>query len=147
MKLNEATDYFNSLMIETNNKSEIKVYESFIGLISDLENMPFTDEELQAIEIKLDELDLESSPENRIKYLRKKLRNFKRYLQEEFSLISKGYYTAIGLSLGVAFGAAFGTMFGLSVGVSFGMIIGLIIGVYLDSEAKKQNRVLGIKSK
>ena len=142
MKLNVASDFFKNLGIETNTKSEIKIYESFIGLISNLENRNFANEELQAIETKLDELELESNPENRIKYFKKRLNEFKKYLKDKFSLISEGYYTAIGISLGVAFGAAFGSIYGLGTGVSFGMIIGLIIGAVLDSEAKKQNRVL-----
>lgn len=145
MKLNVAAAFFNSLRIETNKKAEIKIYESFIGLISNLENRNFANEELLAIETKLDELELKSNPENRIKYFRKRLNEFKKYLKDKFSLISEGYYTAIGISLGVAFGAAFGSIFGMGVGVAFGIIIGLIIGANMDSEAKKQNRVLKTK--
>jgi hypothetical protein len=70
------------------------------------------------------------------------LNEFKKYLKDKFSLISKGYYTAIGISLGVAFGAAFGSIYGLGNGLTLGMLIGLVIGAILDSEAKKQNRVL-----
>ena len=142
MKLNVASDFFKSLRSETNNASEIKIYERFIGLISNLENRNFENEALEAIETKLDDLKLKSNPPNRKKFFRKKLNEFKKYLSSKFSLISEGYYTAIGISLGVAFGAAFGSVFGLGIGVSFGMIIGLIIGAILDSEAKKQNRVL-----
>ncbi len=146
MKLNVAADFFKSLRDETNIKSEIKIYESFIGLISNLENREFTEEELKSIEIKLDELELKSNPENRIKYFRSRLNEFKKYLKDKLSLISEGYYTAIGIALGVAFGAAFGSLYEMGIGVTFGMIIGLIIGAYMDSEARKQNRVLKIKS-
>jgi hypothetical protein len=145
MKLNEASDYFEDLRIGTNKKSEIRVYESFIRLISNLVNRNLTNEELQSIEIKLDELDLKSNPANSIKYFRKRLNEFKKHLKDRLSLISEGYYTAIGLSLGVAFGAAFGSIFGMGNGIAIGMICGLAIGAYLDYEAKKHNRVLESK--
>ncbi|MBK8555641.1 MAG: hypothetical protein IPL65_07660 [Lewinellaceae bacterium] len=145
MKLHAATDLFKRLSIETDRKSEIKIYERFIGLISNLEERRFTHEELQAIEKKLDELDLKSNPENRIKYFRNRLNELKKYLRDNFSLISEGYYTGIGISLGVAFGAAFGSVFKMGVGVALGMMIGLVIGAYMDEEAKKQNRVLKSK--
>ena len=150
MKLNIAADFFKSLKAEANKKSEIKIYERFIGLISDLENRDIADEELQGIEKKLDLLELKSNPENRTKYFRKRLGEFKKYLRDKLSLISEGYYTAIGISLGVAFGAAFGSIFEIDNGgngVAFGIIIGLIIGVNMDAKAKKQNRVLDAKSK
>ena len=70
---------------------------------------------------------------------------FKAYLKEEFSLISEGYYTAIGMSLGMCFGVAIGTVFGVSgnsIGFALGMLIGLAIGRNMDIEAEKQNRVL-----
>ena len=145
MKLNATADFFKRLSIETDRKSEIKIYERFIGLISNLEERRFTHEELQAIEKKLDELDLKSNPENRIKYFRNRLNELKKYLRDNFSLISGGYYTGIGISLGVAFGVAFGSVFKMGVGVALGMMIGLVIGAYMDEEAKKQNRVLKSK--
>ena len=147
MKLNEASDYFKSLRDETNIKSEIKIYESFIGLLSNLENRSFTDEELHAIECKLDALNLKSHPVNNTKYFRKRLNEFNKYLNDKFSLVSEGYYAAIGISLGVAFGVAFGAVFGMGNGIAIGIIIGLIIGAYMDSSAKKQNRVLTTESK
>ena len=63
-------------------------------------------------------------------------------VKEEFSLISEGYYTALGMSLGMCFGVAIGAGFGgasVSVGVSLGMLIGLVIGRTKDVEAEKQN--------
>lgn len=145
MKLNIASDLFKSLMTETNKKSEIKVYENFIGILSDLKNRDLSEEQLESMEEQLDFLNLESNPENKRKYYNRKLNEFKKYLKESLSLISEGYYTGIGIALGVAFGAAFGTVFGLSVGIAFGMMLGLAIGAVKDSEAKKQNRVLQTK--
>ena len=145
MKLNAAADLFKSLIAETNHKSEIKVYENFIGILTDLNNRKLNENQLESMEEKLDLLDLKANPENRKKYYRRKLNEFKKFLKEEFSLISEGYHTAVGIALGVAFGAAFGSMFGMGVGVALGMVIGLVIGATMDSVAKKQNRVLNPK--
>ncbi len=149
MNINEATDFFKSILTDTDKKSEIKVYESFIAILSDLKDRELTEEQLQSIEVELKSLKLNAYPENKKKYFNKKLNAFKNYLKKELSLISEGYYTAIGLSLGMSFGVAIGAglgeSLGVSLGISLGMIIGLIIGVSKDTEAKKQNRVLKTK--
>ena len=145
MKLNAASDFFKSLILKTDNKPEIKVYESFIGIISNLESRDFKEEELQGIEDNLDMLKLTSDPDDRKAYYRKSLNTFKKYLKDELSLITEGYYTAIGIALGVAFGVAFGAAFGMGIGLVLGMVIGLAIGASKDSDATKQNRVLKTK--
>ncbi len=144
MKLAEATELFECLREEATRKSEIKMYDQFIGIILDLEDREFTIEEMQSIEVKLDDLDLAANPKNRKKYYRKRLEEFKSYLKDRFSLITEGYYTGIGLALGIAFGAAAGSIYGMENGISLGLIAGLLIGATLDAQAKKQNRVLGL---
>ena len=142
MKLGTAKGLFEDLIIETDNRSEIKVYESFIGIISELENREFDADELEDIEYNLDTLGLHSVQDNRKKFYKKNLGEFKKYLKDEFSLITEGYYTALGIALGLAFGMIFGSAIGVSNGLMFGMLIGLAIGASKDSEAKKQKRVL-----
>ena len=94
-------------------------------------------------------MDLKSNSENKKRHFRTKLNAFKTYLKDEFSLISEGYYTAIGLGIGMSFGVAIGASFGestgIALGISFGMIIGLVIGRNKDAEAEKQGRVLKTK--
>jgi ABC-type phosphate transport system permease subunit len=142
MRIDEASEFFKSLLSDTHSKSEQNIYENFIEILNDLKNRKLTEKQLQSMEEKLEFLNLEVNPLNKNKYYRLKLSEFKKYLKDKFTLISQGYYTAIGVSLGVAFGAAFGSLYGMGIGVAFGMIIGLIIGVYQDYEARKQNRVL-----
>lgn len=149
MNINKALGFFENLLTETDNKREIKVYKSFIAILTDLQNRNLTEAELLSIEKELDSLKLNANPEKKKRYFSKKLTAFKSYLKKEFSLISGGYYTAIGMSLGMCFGVAIGSSFGeslgISMGLSFGMFIGLIIGIAKDAEAKKQNRVLRTK--
>ena len=149
MNTNEAIAFFKSLLIKTNKKSEKRAYESFIAILSDLKDKNLTNEELYSIETELDKLKLIMDTETEKKYLSKKLANFKKYLKDEFSLVSQGYYTAIGMSLGMCFGVAIGSSIGGSsgtaLGVAFGMLIGLMIGKTKDDEVKKQNRTLRTK--
>ncbi len=125
MTINDTINFLESLLTQTDKKSEIKVYENFIAILSNLKNRELTNEELQSIEEELETLDLKSNPENKKRYFSKKLAEFKKYLKDKLSLISEGYYTAIGMSLG--------------------MIIGLVIGRNKDAEAEKQGRVLKTK--
>jgi len=149
MSINEALGFFENLLTETDNKREIKVHKSFIAILTDLINRNLTEEQLFSIGNELDSLKLNANPENKKRYFSKKLTAFKKYLKDELSLISEGYYTAIGMSLGMSFGVAIGASFGestgIALGISFGMIIGLVIGKTKDVEAEKQGRVLKTK--
>jgi mevalonate kinase len=150
MTIQEAYYFFESLKTETVNKSEIKVYEKFMLILSKLKNREFTKDEIQSIESELDRLNLKPNPENRKTYFKKALGKFEKYLKDTFSLTIKGYYTNIGLGLGSSFGVLFGIVvlsglersLGISFGLIFGMIIGLIIGRYMDSIALTEGRML-----
>lgn len=143
MKLDEASAFFKNLIIESDNKTEIKIYKSFISIFTDLNNRDLSEEQLKSIEEKLDSLNFNENSDNRKKHFKQKLNLFVGYLKEKLSLISKGYYSAIGMSLGMSFGVAFGAAFkNVSYGLIFGMLIGMLIGIAKDSKAKKEGKVL-----
>jgi len=150
MSLQEAINFFKSLKTETTNKSEIKVYEKFIHILSELHTREFAKEEIQSIEAELDTLKSNSNPENRNKYFRKALSKFEKYLKDTFSLTSKGYYSKLYGGLGLTFGILFGIVFlsswerslGISLGLSIGMVVGFTIGRYMDAQAKVAGKVL-----
>lgn len=143
MKLDEASAFFKNLIIESDNKTEIKIYKNFISIFTDLNNRDLSEEQLKSIEDKLDSLNFNENSDNRKKHFKQKLNLFVGYLKEKLSLISKGYYTAIGMSLGMSFGVAFGAAFkNVSYGLIFGMLIGMLIGIAKDSKAKKEGKVL-----
>ncbi|WP_299437739.1 hypothetical protein [uncultured Aquimarina sp.] len=167
MNINEASKFFKNLVTETDVKSEVKVYKKFIAILSQLEDKNLSEEQLLAIEDKLDVFDFDVNRENRKKYYSKKLAEFSNYLKKEFSLISEGYYMTIGMSigmslgmsLGMTFGVVFGSMsgndsgtsngliYGMMLGMTIGMSIGLAIGVSMDAKAKKEGKVLGAECK
>jgi hypothetical protein len=146
MKLEEASTKFESLLSSTDNKYEIRVYKKFILALTDLKSKDLSGEQFLMIETELDTLEINSVPENKKKHYRKGLNKFMKFLNDELSLITEGYYTGIGMVLGMSFGVALGTSLfnasGSSMGIGLGMIIGMLIGAAIDSKAKKENRVI-----
>jgi hypothetical protein len=146
MTLKNALNYFKSLVSETRKKSEIKVYQDFIQIISSLEKRELSETEIQAIETELDALDLNSATAPNKRYYKKALQQFKKYLKNAFSLTTKGYYTNMGVGLGTLFGVLFGVVFlgsfERSMGISLGMLMGLLIGRHLDAQAEASGMVV-----
>ncbi|PLX02776.1 MAG: hypothetical protein C0595_09630 [Marinilabiliales bacterium] len=150
MTLKETNNFFESLKNEATNKSEIKIYNRFLQIISELKKRDFSKDEIQLIETELESLNLESNPKNRKKYFRKARNKFESYLKDKFSLTPKGYYTNYGIAIGLNFGVLFGIVLmsswdrslGISTGLSIGMIIGLLVGQWMDKKAVSEGRVL-----
>ena len=150
MTLQEAYNFFESLKNETTKKSEIKVYGKFVSVLSKLKTRKFTKVEIQSIETELESFDLKSKPENNIKFFKKALSKFEKFLKDTFSLTSKDYYTKLGVGLGLSFGILFGVVFlsgferslGIILGMTIGMLIGIIMGRSMDARARNEGRVL-----
>ena len=87
MKLQEAYNFFESLKTETTKNTEIKLYEKFLHMLTELKSRDFSEDEMQSIEAELDSLSLDSNPENPKKHFAKALRKFEKYLKNTFSLI------------------------------------------------------------
>jgi len=153
MNINEASDFLKGLISETNKKTEIKIYTDFIVVLSALKNRELTEEELESIEKKLNNLKLKAHPEKKKNYFRQQLSEFETYLKKEFSLITEGYYTALGIAIGPGFGMVLGMIvlnflersLGMTYGMIGGMVLGYFIGRNLDAKAEKENRVLKTK--
>jgi len=150
MTLQEAYNFFERLKIEATKKSEIRVYEKFLHILSELKKRDFSKDEFQSIEAKLESFNLESNHENGKKYFKNALSKFEKYLKDTFSLTSKVYYTNMGIGIGSSFGILFGIVMlsslerslGIALGLSFGMLIGLINGRFIDGKARSEGRVL-----
>lgn len=149
MKISIALNHFQVLASKTDNKRERKVYNKFVGVLSDLKNHDLTEEQVLLIENKMDELNLKTSAANTRRKLNRKLSIFVNYLKEQLSLVTQGYYAALGLTFGVALGVALAPtlerQLGISISMGLGMIIGAVVGQYLDNKAEKENRVLRTK--
>ncbi|WP_461589759.1 hypothetical protein [Winogradskyella sp.] len=150
MTLKNTLTFFESLVAETSRESEIKVYQEFIQIISNIEKKNLSENEIQSIETEFDNLNLKSSPENRKKYFKKALSDFKKYLKDTFSLTPKGYYTNLYGGLGLVFGLLFGVAIlsnlerslGISLGLIGGMVVGSIMGRSKDAQAKTDGKMV-----
>ncbi|MBB3696480.1 hypothetical protein KMW28_10180 [Flammeovirga yaeyamensis] len=150
MTLQKALDYFQRLVSETSNTSEIKVYQEFIRIISSLKERDLSETEIKSIETELARLNLISATHHDKRFYQKALSQFEKYLATTFSLAPKGYYVKNGIALGMTIGLLVGTVFlsnlersmGIALGISIGMFIGLIIGHSLDVKAVSSGRVV-----
>ncbi len=136
------------MQAKTTIKSEWKVYQEFIHILTSLKKRNLSDAELQSVEATLDGLDLNSTPQNNRKHYSLALRKFKKYLKDSFSLVSKSHYTSLGIGLGLSFGVVFGIVVlsgferstGIAIGIGIGMLVGLVIGRRLDDKAAAEGR-------
>ena len=150
MTLQEAYNFFKSLKTETSKKSEIKVYDKFLHILTQLKYRTLSEYEVRSIETELESLNLESNLEHRKKHFKKALTKFESYLKDTLRLTSNGYYTERSIGYGVLFGVVAGVLFGerfeksmgLALGISIGMFIGAFIGRRLDTQAKASGNIL-----
>lgn len=154
MDIIKASEFLNTLRAQTDKKRERKVYNCFIRTLTSLEKRDLTENQLQLIEENLASLTLKTPTENKKKYYKQRLAEFKAFLKKEFSFTTEKHYTelgmiygmifgtSIGLSIGVAFDPVFGTSIGLSVGTGIGMVFGMMYGARKDAEAKRLGRVI-----
>ena len=149
MKIKETLNFFLNLQNNSVEKSEIKIYDKYIGILSDLKNRDLTQNQIQSIESELETLNLNAESDNRKKYLTQKLTEFQKFLKDKLALVSEGYYAGIGTGTGVFLGSLFSMLtfsylgaYSLLIGINGGMILGMLIGGIRDTEAKKQGRVL-----
>ena len=162
MNIDETSQLFNTLISQTNKKTEIKVYNCFIRILSALKNRDLTENQSQLIQEKLSSLNLKTTTKNRKKYYRQKLSEFMAFLKNEFSFTTERYYTEIGMMYGMVLGVGIGlsigtsigvisgtsiglplgTSIGLSIGTGVGMVLGMIYGARKDADAKRQGRVI-----
>ena len=142
MNIEETTELLNTLLIQTSKRSEKKIYNCFIGTLASLKKKDLAEHQTLLIEEKLSSLDLKATTDNRKKYFKQKLADFKEFLKIEFSFTSAQHYTEIWMVYGVIFGTSIGTAIGSSTGTSLGMAFGMMYGAQKDAEAERQGRVV-----
>jgi hypothetical protein len=145
MKIKETLNFFLNLKNDSVEKSEIKVYDKYIEILSDLKNRDLTQNQIQSIESELEVLNLNIESDNRKKHFTKKLTEFEKFLKDKLSLIPEGHYMSYGMIFGMLAGALLQFYIGIYSLIA-GMLIGMVIGAIMDSEALKQGRVLKTKT-
>lgn len=97
MKIKDTINFIQDLNNNTQKKSEKNFYNNFTNILSSLEKKDLNKGQIVLIENKLEELDLMSIQDNRIKYLKWKLREFTQFLEKEFSFIEQWHYVSLGM--------------------------------------------------
>jgi len=150
MKLENALHIFTDLKNQSVKKSEIKIYNQFITLITGLIKRDLSRNELQSIELELDGLELNTIQTKKLRFYRKGLIKFETFLKEKLTLVSTQHYTKLYGGLGMSFGILFGIVIlsnfeqslSISLGILIGMVVGASIGRSMDAKAKIEGRVL-----
>ncbi len=149
MEIKETLTFFLNLKTNSVEKPEIKIYDKYIGILSDLKSRDLTQTQIQSIESELETLNLKAESDNRKKYLSQKLSEFKKFLKDKLNLVSEGYYAGVGTGIGIVLGSIFSMLFNsalgtysMLIGIIGGMLLGAVLGGIRDSKAKKQGRVL-----
>ena len=154
MTLYEVSSLYEKLASQATRKSDIKLFARYEKIMNNLQQRAFTSEQLQQIEDKLTAMKLQEGG-SKASFHRKKLSEFTNFLKKEFSLVTTGYHTNLGLvlgmTLGTGMGLGLGTAFGpkgislgLPIGTGFGMAIGVAFGTMKDAQAKKEGLVIDV---
>jgi ElaB/YqjD/DUF883 family membrane-anchored ribosome-binding protein len=150
MTIQEAIVFFENIKDSSNNNYRIKIFKNFLYILESLQKREFSEKERLSIENKLESLDLESNKDADKKELNKILKSLTDYLKEEHSLVRKGHYTNIGVTMGSAFGVVLGVLIkermersiGIALGVVIGVTIGIVAGKILDAKVKTEGKEL-----
>jgi hypothetical protein len=153
MKINDAYKTLEGRLTQSDQKSRKKIYEQLLGALNNLKERDLSADERESVEESLDRLQLHDTDGMSVRELRSRKNGFLKDTRKALSLIPEGHYMALGLAFGVAFGGLISSILqgfagipegtsGTGVGVGFGLVAGYLIGNYLDTEARKRNRVL-----
>lgn len=132
---------------KTKDKTEMKTFEKFISILSNLKEKELSEAQLTKIESYITYLELEKIPSFSNEIFKQKLTKFKKFLKNKLKLVPTNYYTTLAVSFAVSFAVAFVIQDGISittklmvVSVAF-VLIG--IGVVVDLNIKRHERAFG----
>lgn len=131
---------------KTNQKSEIRTFNKFIALLSNLKEKDLSQEHLNAIESYIQYMELEKIPSYSNELFNQKLGKFKKYLKTKLRFVPNKFYTNIAISFAIPFAIGFVYPYGISPTTLALMCIPVLfvigIGILLDLRIKKQGRSL-----
>ncbi|CAM1350719.1 helix-turn-helix domain-containing protein [Tenacibaculum crassostreae] len=129
---------------KTNEKSEIKTFEKFIGILQKLKEKDLSTEQREGIENYLQYLELEKIPSFSNEIFKHKLTKFRKYLKNKLRFVPKNYYMTWTASFGLSFAVAFGVQKNIDYSIKTGVILVALliigIGIILDMRMKRQKR-------
>jgi transcriptional regulator with XRE-family HTH domain len=129
---------------KTNEKSEIKTFEKFIGILHKLKEKDLSPEQMEGIESYIQYLELEKIPSFSNEMFKQKLAKFKKYLRNKLHFVPSNYYTTWTASFALSFAIGFSVQSNIDYSTKIGVIsvalLVLGIAIFMDIRMKKQNR-------
>ncbi|NVK52199.1 MAG: helix-turn-helix transcriptional regulator [Flavobacteriaceae bacterium] len=129
---------------KTNEKSEIKTFERFIGILQKLKEKDLSIEQREGIESYIQYLELEKIPSFSNEMFKVKLTKFRKYLKNKLRFVPKNYYTTWAASFGLSFAVGFSVQSNIDNNIKIGVIsvasVIIGIGIIMDMRMKRQKR-------
>ncbi len=129
---------------KTNEKSEIKTFEKFIGLLQRLKEKDLNSEQSEGIESYIKYLELEKIPSFSNEIFKQKLTKFKKYLKNKLHFVPNNYYTTWAVNFGLSFAIGFALQkspeYSIKIGAFVAALILISIGIFMDLRMKRQER-------
>ena len=129
---------------KTNEKSEIKTFEKFIGLLERLKDKDLSVEQKKGIESYIKYLELEKIPSFSNEIYKQKLTKLKKYLKNKLLFVPNNYYTTWTASFGIPFAIGFAIQNNIDNSIKIGVVsVALVltgIGIIMDMRIKRQER-------
>jgi len=142
--LKAAIIYLKKQLSKTNEKSEIKTFEKFIGLLERLKEKDLSTEQKKGIESYVQYLELEKIPSFSNEIYKLKLTKLKKHLKNNLRFVPTNYYTTWAVSFALSFAIAFSIQsnidYSIKIGVSSVALLLIGIAIFMDGRMKKQNR-------
>jgi len=145
---NEINTLKNTLVLlkkqlsKTNKKSEVRTFNKFIALLSNLKKKNLTPEQLNAIVSYIEYLELAKIPSYSNELFKKKLNKFKKHLKIKLRFVPCKHYTKLGVSFAISF--AIGIIVTNGIGWTI-ILLGVLITIaclLMDLRIQKQGRSL-----
>jgi len=144
--LNATIVFLKKQLSKTHEKTEIKTFEKFIKLVSNLKEKELSLEQLEAIESYIGYLELEKIPSFSNEIFKQKLTKFRKYLKNKLHFVPNNYYTSRAIVFLFPFSIAFTIQPKIELTIRIAVIsLALIligIALYMDLRIKKQKRSL-----
>jgi len=129
---------------KTNEKSEIKTFESIIAILQKLKEKDLSTEQREGIDSYLQYLELEKIPSFNNEMFKHKLTKFRKYIKNKLRFVPKNYYSTWAASFGLSFAIGFAVQKNIDYSIKIGVIsVALVIigvGMILDRRIKRQER-------
>ena len=129
---------------KTNEKSEIKTFEKFIGILSKLKEKDLNPKQIEDIESYIKYLELEKIPSFSNDMFKQKLVKFRKYLKNKLRFVPNNYYTTWASSFAISFAIGFAVQSKIDMNIQIGVIsVALLvigIGIIMDLRMKRQKR-------